>query len=55
VKERLLGFYRGWKVRKIMASHFVENAISQYTEYRKFLAETEMDQSISEIMKLAFR
>jgi len=55
LKNRLLAYYQGWKVRKVMASHFVKNAITQYTEYRKFLAETEFDQSISEVMKKNFR
>ena len=38
-----------------MASHFVKNAIAQYLEYRKFLAETEMDSKMNEVMKQSFR
>lgn len=44
-------FYQGWKLRKIFASRFVKNAVSQYEEYLKFLAETEMDSSVSAYMK----
>ena len=51
----MLGFYRGWKFRKIYASRFVKNAISQYEDYIKFLAETEMDPSVSAFMKSQFK
>ena len=34
-----------------MASHFVRNAITQYIEFRKFLAEMELDSSISDLIK----
>lgn len=51
----LRAYYIGWKTRKIMTSHFVKNAITQYQEYKKFLAENEMDPSISEVMKQSFK
>eukprot|EP00347_Sterkiella_histriomuscorum_P000499 403375616 len=55
IKGHLLSFYNGWKLRKIYNSKFVRNAITQYADYQKFLAEMEMDPSTSEAMKKQFK
>lgn len=51
IKAHLFAYYQGWKLRKIYNSRFVRNAISQYEDYRKFIAEMDLEPNANDQIK----
>jgi hypothetical protein len=51
LKKFLLALYKGWKVRKIMESRTVTNAIAQAKDYIGFINSMEGDSSVNDSMR----